>query len=92
MDFNHLDIVNIHEQSGVEIEKPKMFDEMKEIADTKPGFIRAMWCGDRACEDKLKEVAGVTSRCIPFAQEKLGQTCVCCGKPAEKMIYWGVAY
>ena len=67
-------------------------DEMKEIADTKPGFIRAMWCGDRECEDKLKEVAGVTSRCIPFEQEHIGDTCVCCGKKADKMLYWGKAY
>ncbi len=67
-------------------------DEMKEIADNKPGFIRAMWCGDRECEDKLKEVAGVTSRCIPFEQEAIGNTCVCCGKKADKMLYWGKAY
>ncbi len=67
-------------------------DEMKEIADTRPGFIRAMWCGDRECEDKLKEVAGVTSRCIPFEQEAIGDTCVCCGKKADKMLYWGKAY
>ena len=70
----------------------KNLDEMKEIADNKPGFIRAMWCGDRECEEMLKEVAGVTSRCIPFEQEKLGDTCVCCGKKAEKMLYWGKAY
>ena len=67
-------------------------DEMKEIADTKPGFIRSMWCGDRECEDKLKEVAGVTSRCIPFEQEELTDTCVCCGKKAKHMLYWGKAY
>ncbi|MBQ6885052.1 MAG: proline--tRNA ligase [Clostridia bacterium] len=70
----------------------KNLDEMKEIADTKPGFIRAMWCGDRECEEKLKEVAGVTSRCIPFEQEQIGDTCVCCGKKADKMLYWGKAY
>ncbi len=70
----------------------KNLDEMKEIADNKPGFIRAMWCGDRECEDKLKEVAGVTSRCIPFEQEQIGDTCVCCGKKATKMLYWGKAY
>ena len=70
----------------------KSLDEIKEIADTKPGFIRAMWCGDRECEDKLKEVAGITSRCIPFEQEKIGDTCVCCGKKADKMLYWGKAY
>ena len=67
-------------------------DELKEIADTKPGFIKTMWCGDRACEEMLKEKAGVSSRCMPFEQENLGDKCVCCGKPAEKMIYWGKAY
>ncbi len=70
----------------------KDFAELKDIADNKPGFIKAMWCGDRACEDKLKEEAGVTSRCIPFEQETLADTCVCCGKPATKMLYWGKAY
>lgn len=67
-------------------------EEMKDIAENKAGFIRAMWCGDRECEDKLKEVAGVTSRCIPFEQEHLSDTCVCCGKKADKMLYWGKAY
>lgn len=66
--------------------------ELKDIADNKPGFIKAMWCGDRECEDRLKEEAGVTSRCIPFEQEQLSDTCVCCGKPAKHMLYWGKAY
>lgn len=70
----------------------KSLDEMKDIADNKPGFIRAMWCGDLACEEKLKEVAGVTSRCMPFEQDKFSDVCVCCGKPADKMLYWGKAY
>ena len=70
----------------------KNLDEMKEIADNMPGFIRAMWCGDRDCEDKLKEIAGVTSRCIPFEQEKIDGKCVCCGKEAKHMLYWGKAY
>lgn len=67
-------------------------DELKDIADHKPGFIKAMWCGSRECEEKLKEVAGVSSRCIPFEQEQIADTCVCCGKAAEKMLYWGKAY
>lgn len=67
-------------------------EEMKDIADNKPGFIKAMWCGDRACEDRLKEEVGVTSRCIPFAQENISDVCVCCGKKADKMLYWGKAY
>lgn len=72
--------------------KATNLDEMKEIADNKPGFIKAMWCGELACEEKLKEVVGVTSRCIPFEQDKLSDVCVCCGKPADKMLYWGKAY
>ena len=67
-------------------------DEFIELANTKSGFIKSMWCGDRACEEKLKEVAGVTSRCIPFAQEHIGDCCPVCGKPADKLVYWGKAY
>ncbi len=56
------------------------------------GFVKAMWCGDEACEDAVKEQAGVGSRCIPFEQENFSDTCVCCGKPAKHMVYWGKAY
>ncbi len=68
------------------------YAELKDIADNKPGFIKAMWCGDRECEDKLKDEIGITSRCIPFEQEHLSDACVCCGKPAKHMLYWGKAY
>lgn len=67
-------------------------DDFIEIANNKPGFIKAMWCGDQACEEKLKEVAGVSSRCMPFEQEELSDTCVCCGKKAKSLVYWGKAY
>ena len=68
-------------------------EEIKEIAATKPGFIRAMWCGEEACEVQLKEEAEITSRCMPFEdQEQVAETCVCCGKPAKKLVYWGKAY
>ncbi len=67
-------------------------EEFKKIADEKPGFIRAMWCGCRECEEAIKEEIGVTSRCMPFKQEKLADTCVFCGKPAKKLVYWGKAY
>ena len=70
----------------------KTLEELKDLAEHKPGFIKAMWCGDLACEEALKEEAGVTSRCIPFAQEQIADTCVCCGKPAKHMLYWGKAY
>lgn len=68
------------------------YEEFKKIIDEKPGFVRAMWCGDRACEDKIKEDTGATSRCMPFDQVKLSDKCVCCGKPAKSMVYWGRAY
>ena len=68
------------------------WDEFVETVDNKPGFVKAMWCGDLACEEKIKEVTGATSRCMPFAQEHLSDTCVCCGRSAKKMVYWGRAY
>ncbi|MBQ9768401.1 MAG: proline--tRNA ligase [Lachnospiraceae bacterium] len=67
-------------------------DEMLDVAENKSGFIKAMWCGELACEEALKEKAGVTSRCMPFAQEEIAKTCVCCGKPAKTLVYWGKAY
>ena len=70
----------------------KNYEEFGEIINSKPGFIKAMWCGDRACEDKIKEDFQATSRCMPFEQEQLSDVCVCCGKPAKKMVYWGRAY
>ena len=70
----------------------RTFDEFVKTVEEKPGFVKAMWCGDRACEDKIKELTTATSRCMPFEQEHLADTCVCCGKPAVKMVSWGKAY
>ena len=67
-------------------------EEAKQLQAEHGGFIKTMWCGEEACELKMKEEAGMSSRCIPFKQEKLGETCACCGKPAKHMIYWGIAY
>ena len=69
------------------------YEEFTTIANEKPGFIRAMWCGDQACEDKIKEDLAVTSRCMPFNdQEHISDVCVCCGKQPHKLVYWGKAY
>jgi len=74
--------------------KATNLDEMKKIIDTQPGFIKAMWCGDVECENKIKEINGIKSRCIPFdsEQEHISDKCVCCGKPAEYMVVWGIQY
>ncbi len=68
------------------------YEEFKDAVANKAGFIKAMWCGSRECEDKIKEDTTATSRCMPFEQEKLSDVCVCCGKPAKSMVYWGKAY
>ncbi len=67
-------------------------EEFADIVANKPGFVKAMWCGERACEDEIKEKTGATSRCMPFEQKHIADTCVCCGKPARAMVYWGKAY
>ncbi len=70
----------------------KNYEEFKDVIENNPGFIRGMWCGDQACEDKIKEETTATSRCMPFAQEQISDVCVCCGKPAKKLVFWGKAY
>ena len=68
-------------------------DEIKSVlAEKGDGFIKAMWCEDEACEDKVKEETGAGSRCMPLEQEVVSDKCVCCGKPAKKLVYWGKAY
>ena len=70
----------------------KNMEEMGNILNNTPGFVKAMWCGCQECEDKIKELTGATSRCMPFDQEQLSDKCVCCGKECTTDIYWGVAY
>lgn len=71
----------------------KNTDEIIQALDKNgDGFVKAMWCGEEECEDKVKEITGIGSRCIPIEQEHIADTCVCCGKPAKHMLYWGKAY
>ena len=70
----------------------KSMDEMKEIISNHPGFVKAMWCGNKECEDKIKEIKGTKSRCIPFEQEHISDKCVCCGNDAKEMVIWGIQY
>lgn len=85
-------------QKALDNRKKKTYDctsiqqIIDELAAKGDGFVRAMWCGEEACEDKVKELTGVGSRCIPFEQETLSEKCVCCGKPAKHMVCWGKAY
>lgn len=68
------------------------YEEFRKTIEEKPGFVKAMWCGDVTCEDRIKEDTTATSRCMPFVQEQISDVCVCCGRPAKAMVYWGKAY
>ena len=70
----------------------KDMEEFVEKINSNQGYIKAMWCGDEACEEKIHELTGAKSRCIPYNQEKISDTCVCCGKKADKMVVWGRQY
>ncbi|MCR5105065.1 MAG: proline--tRNA ligase [Eubacterium sp.] len=70
----------------------KNWDEFVDTINNKPGFIKAMWCGETECEENIKAETGATTRCMPFEQETISDVCVCCGKPAKKMVYFGRAY
>jgi len=66
-------------------------EEVERIMNTQPGFIKAMWCGDEACELKMKEIRGTKSRCI-LDEKPIGTKCVCCGKEAKHLVVWGIQY
>ena len=67
-------------------------DDVRKIMDTQPGFIKAMWCGDEACEVKMKEIKGTKSRCILEDEKKIEDKCVVCGKDAKHLVVWGIQY
>ena len=85
-------LTKARERRDMQTYEAKSWEEFNKIFAEKTGFVKAMWCEDRACEDKIKEELSVTSRCMPFEQETIADTCVCCGKPAKKLVYWGKAY
>ncbi|HAV90043.1 MAG TPA: proline--tRNA ligase [Eubacterium sp.] len=85
-------LVAAREHRDAHTYKAENWEEFKDILANKPGFVKAMWCGDVECENKIKEETTATSRCMPFEQEEISDKCVCCGKPAKKMVYWGKAY
>ena len=69
------------------------YEEFKKILDEKPGFVRAMWCGEQECEDIIKADTTATSRCMPFeGSDPISDKCICCGKPAKHLVIWGKAY
>ena len=82
-----LDNLNKHTYAATTVE------EVKDVFETKGGgFVKTMWCGEEECEVRMKELAGVSSRCMPFKQEHLADTCPVCGKAAKTMVVWGIAY
>lgn len=70
----------------------KTLEEVEKIMNTKPGFVRAMWCGEEACELKMKEIRGTKSRCILENEKPISNKCVVCGKKAKHLVVWGIQY
>ena len=70
----------------------KTLEEVEKIMNTKPGFVRAMWCGEEACELKMKEIRGTKSRCILENEKPISDKCVVCGKKAKHLVVWGIQY
>lgn len=68
------------------------YEEFKQIFNEKQGFVKAMWCGNQACEEKIKEDTSVTSRCMPFDETAIAKVCVCCKEEAKHLVYWAKAY
>ena len=91
-EIQHDMLVKAQEHQAAHTYKAVDMEEFIRIFTERAGFVKAMWCGEQSCEDKIKEDLSVTSRCMPFKQEQIADICVCCGKPAKKMVYWGKAY
>lgn len=91
-EIQHDMLVKAQEHQAAHTYKAVDMEEFIRIFTERAGFVKAMWCGEPSCEDKIKEDLSVTSRCMPFKQEQIADTCVCCGKPSKKMVYWGKAY
>ena len=53
-------------------------------------FVKAGWCGCRACEDKIKEQTAATARV--YAEGETAETCAVCGNKAEHVIIYARAY
>jgi len=70
----------------------KTLEEFEKVINNNQGYVKAMWCGKEECEDKIRELTGAKSRCMPFEQEHISDNCVCCGKKAEKLVIWGRQY
>ncbi|WP_433750072.1 proline--tRNA ligase [Falsibacillus pallidus] len=87
---NLLDKAKDHREKKTNVAK-NMEDLQNSLRDN-PGFVKGMWCGELACEEKIKEETGATSRCIPFEQEKISDSCMCCGQKADQLVYWAKAY
>lgn len=74
------------------IHQASTMDELNDIIEHESGFVEATWCGFMECENKIKELYGITSRCIPFNHEKKSGKCVCCGEDADTLVVWGKQY
>ncbi len=74
------------------IHRAKTKEEMASVIEEESGFVLAPWCGDKKCEEEIKEEFGITSRCIPLEDALTTDDCICCGRKGKFMVYWGKQY
>lgn len=68
------------------------YNKFKEVIEKKRGLIKTYWCGNKDCEDKIKEETKASIRCIPFEQEEASGKCIYCGKESSTLVYFARAY
>lgn len=78
------------EYRDANIHNPKDFEELKKVVQD--GWAFSYWCESTACEKKVKEEAKATTRNIPFNQPEQEGTCIVCGKPSKRKVYFARAY
>jgi prolyl-tRNA synthetase len=68
------------------------YHDFQKVLKNKGGFIKAAWCGNSDCEERIKEETGATIRLRTFDKEKAISNCVCCGKKNGETVYFAKSY
>ena len=68
------------------------YDELRDAIEDPGGFAFGGWCGDAACEAKVKAETKATIRFLPFEPEPTGGLCVVCAQAAVDTAAWAIAY
>jgi prolyl-tRNA synthetase len=73
------------------IHEAKTFNEFTKILEKDRGFIKVGWCGERVCEEQIKDKTTATVRVLDGKAKPTGK-CVHCGKKATSVAYFAKSY